>query len=81
MKMHNSMTVRRVKYGLDTVSLNVCHGGNCNSNPDDKIPQFYSEQDAFDSGWLKTDNPRLLPEPGWICPDCLRAAGLTVVRL
>jgi hypothetical protein len=67
------MILRGLKNGLQAVQLNVCRGGNCNPNPDDKIPRFYSEQHALDAGWMKTDNPHLLPKPGWMCPDCLAA--------
>lgn len=36
-----------------------------------KMDIYYSIQQAKDSGWNYIKGPsRLVPETGWVCPDC-----------
>jgi hypothetical protein len=42
-------------------------------NDDTKIPEFYSQQHAIDSGWRKTRNTEFLingETSVWLCPEC-----------
>lgn len=69
--MHNRMI-----FDFNTRSEhNICYGGNCNVNFNNEIPIFYSAKNATDNGWRYTTDKNLLPEAGWLCPDCVKASG------
>jgi hypothetical protein len=73
--MKQSMGARMIFHckdarGNDTLDHYICFGGAC--DPKAEVFNCYSGKHAEDAGWRYSADPKLLPSPGIICPDCLR---------
>ena len=70
----NSMIINNGDSSIHCICPGRCDKGKYSDPPNDEIiPIFYSEQQARDPGWIKTEDP-VFCDPGddfaWVCPDC-----------
>ena len=78
MKYRNTFILHTRLYsgGQETLEHFICMAGCCKQDDEQKyIPNFFSVDHANSEGWGYSKSKVLLPEPGWMCPSCIKETG------